>query len=1547
MIVKLGRMLDESSAQGRDDQAYLPRKGNINRQESGGLTEDVMKEYGKEKLESTNEKGGWLLNGEKESNDKEHEERMAPAKEAVMAPFVSNGPKLPAPNLQGSVGSVPLENIRPDDFKYAPSRKPNKYDTSMTLPGKLDTITEDKIKDAMNSDATESLFPWLHVANFAPSGTGRANIPDSKVAKAYILETFYNDWYYNISLIVGTCFMSWLFAYCGFSWWSLGFIFFCSGSVFASEYRRFTDSARDDLKRITVEETLFEKTETTQWLNSFLSKFWVIYMPVLSQQVKDVANPTLAGAAPGYGIEALSLEEFTLGSKSPSIRGIKSNTKAGKDIVEMILSFAFTPNDISELTPKEAKQMVYPKIVLGVTLGKSFVSKTLPVIVEDVNVAGKMRVVIKFGQTFPDIKIVSVQLLEPPLMEFALKPIGGDTLGLDVMSFLPGLKTFVKTMINSNVGPMLYAPHHLDIDVEELMAEQANDAVGVLAVTITSAQDLDSSNIITNTLDPYIFFKAEKPSPDAQTDLCTTIKSNVKNPVWNETKYLLLNDLNQKLNISCFDFNDLRKDSLIGSVEVNLQEMLQNPVMKDMTSDLMHGLHSKGKLKYSMHWFPVITEKDEIDSNGANGVHYNKGSGKDDVDEKDERQKKDKEPVFDPAKDEEEDEQDEETGAGIIKITLQTIKGLVPKGASFGMLSPSAVLTVDGKEVKKFRTLKRIDEPSWNETVEVFVPSRSSGEMSLKVFDENRNKELISTFTASLEDALRSLEFGQTSVKGDPRGDIFMNLEWKPVRITGAFTAGNAVKDPIGALRVHVRDVNVVGDLAGVGDVDPYFTILVNGHINYKSSHFSENSHPMFNKVIYLPVISDKQDIQLDVYDYQSIGKDRTIGGARIPIASVIQKDAKTGKYKAIDKSDEITKLYLENRKLKRQEDYVNVSLSFVPISPVYSPEEAAVVEEKRRKLEERKKEFEKTQSELEEIKKQNPSDYEVVEINDPFEEEERLLSKKQILSLDELLKRNCGMLTMQIYEGRLSKSPAHLQIYVDEIAFPRYVSQKSINGRLSEGTASVFIRDLKNSRITFRVSQKRVAKQPSDVISEKTVDTFKLLKEGYDTGCRLNFNGSTIELSCLYNPASVEIPVYDTCADTGYLKLKVISADNVVARNRNGYSDPFYEIYIDGSKIHKSEIIKKTLSPVWNEIIDIPVASRHRNKVEIHLFDWDRAGDNDDMGMVILDLSTIKPDEVYDWELPISIQGTIKLQGTFHTEYIKPAVNANEIKKSGFASKTLGTISQAGIGSVKTGAVGVTNAGLGVATGGIDKGTRLLKRPFQRNDASKKMKSLSKGQKNELGNGERRSLSLSEVRASLDADRSVPNNDYAPVQNLDPDTQRPIPDATEPIDSIDGSNSVGTPNHARNPSTVSSFARTLAPNGTYKGTVTIVAAEQLNKSVQIKISLAQGGRLKQLYKTKTQKADEKGVAKFDETCIFKASPQANLIIGAISHHKLTKDKELGVAQIALNDPQLQQPGDQIAVKLSDGRVILRIDYATEANDEVPPVPSIPQQYQS
>lgn len=1563
-------MIDVSTGPGREDQAYLPKKGNIHAKDDKGFAQQVMQEYGKDILDDSSS-----TKDTKKSDipiDKKIEKNLSLPKDVFVASNASHSEKLPPPNLKGSVGSVPLEKIHPADFKNAPSRKHNEYDTSMNTPGKMDTLKETKIDQAIKDENPESLFPWEAIGGFHSTATGSFGGSNAKVIKAYILETFYNDWYYNISLISGTCFGAWLFAYIGMSWWSLGFIFLSAGAVFGSEYRRFGASVRDDLKRVAVEETLSDRTETTLWLNSFLSKFWVIYMPVLSQQVKDNVNPALAGVAPGYGIDAISLDEFTLGSKAPMIKEIKSNTKAAKDVVEMIWSFAFTPNDVSDMTQREAKQKINPKVVLGVTLGKSFISKTLPVITEDINVSGKMRVVIKFGQAFPNIKIVSVQLLEPPLIEFALKPVGGDTLGLDVMSFLPGLKSFVKTMINSNVGPMLYAPHHLDVDVEDIIASQANDAVGVLAITITSAKDLQTSEFTASTLDPYVYFKTERPSPGSQCDMRTTIKSDIKSPVWNETKYILLNDLNQRLTLSCFNFNDARKDTLIGNVEINLKKLMQDPVVTDLSSDLKHGNHTKGKLFYSMHWFPVVETREQENSDAVRYQNKNSFTGdKQEDDSKESDSDSDVPDVGDASNDDEED--DEDSDAGIAKLTLHGIKDLVSSETPSGTLSPSATLFVDGKEVKSFRTLKNINEPSWGETVEIFIPSKSDSEISLEVYNERfKNRSLITKYTASLSDALTALSLDQRSVKGSPRGNVFMKAEWKPVKMTGVFAGTNAARESIGSLRIHVRDLNVIDNLSGMGDVDPYFTVSYNGRIDYKSSHFSDNSHPLFNRVLYFPIISKKQKITIGNYDYQSVGKDRLIGHTDIPLSKVLHMDAQTGRYIPVDKSEEIIKLYLTNKN-RKSESYINVSLSFVPTIPVYSPEEREMIEDREKKLEEDKKKFEELQIERKKEMEKNPKAYETVEIEDPFEEEQHKLSKKEKLSLEQLVKHNSGVLSIELFRGELVRSPTFLQVYVDDIPYPRFVSSKCRNGKLTDANFSVFIRDLEHSKIILRVSEKRVPKNNSQIISEASFDTLNILKNSYDGCSKVSFGGSSLELSCLYAPASRDVPTCDSVIDTGVLDLKVISAKNLLAKDRNGFSDPFFYIFVDGVEIHKSEIVKKTLSPVWNETVKIQIPSRTRNRVEIRLYDWDRAGDNDSLGLVSLDISSTKPKERTNWELPLDTQGSLKLQGTFTPGYSKPPVNANEIKKMNYASTAFNTISSAGIGTVTgvsqagigiaAGGIGVAAGGLGKATNGLeratsgldkgfDKGAKFLKSPFGHDNSAKKKKSQSNNRmalpeyepRHSSEANKRKSLSLAEAKASLEMDRTIPNNDYATVQNLDPKSQLPIGDSK--------SNANGTPTdssetqeeslHRRTVSQASSFARTLAPNGTYRGTVTIVGTENLGKNVQIKVSLAQGGRLKHIYRTKTLKVDDNNIAKFDETCAFKASPEANLVFAATSHHKFTKDKEIGIAQITLNDPQIL-PGEQIAMRLASGRILFKLDYATE--DDTPPVPSIPEQY--
>lgn len=72
--------------------------------------------------------------------------------------------------------------------------------------------------------------------------------------------------------------------------------------------------------------------ESTEWLNNFLSKFWLIYEPVLSNMIVGIVDGILVDWTPGF-CESLRLTEFTLGTKAPRVENIKTYPGSDPDVV--------------------------------------------------------------------------------------------------------------------------------------------------------------------------------------------------------------------------------------------------------------------------------------------------------------------------------------------------------------------------------------------------------------------------------------------------------------------------------------------------------------------------------------------------------------------------------------------------------------------------------------------------------------------------------------------------------------------------------------------------------------------------------------------------------------------------------------------------------------------------------------------------------------------------------------------------------------------------------------------------------------------------------------------------------------------------------------------------------------------------------------------------------------------------------------------------------------------------------------------------------------
>lgn len=1491
---------------------------------------------------------------------------------------------LPTANKEGTVGTVPYEKLHPKDSRNVPDRNINKYDTSISGPGILDDLSDadkEKLRSLVEQDSVTNLFPWKKIMGFSPSGKGTIDNNNAELTKTYIMETFYNDWYSNIILMVGTCFFAWLFAYIGLSWWSLGLVFFGASSVYNTEYRRFNRNIRDDLKRVTIDETMSGRTETTLWLNSFLSKFWVIYMPVLSKQVKDIANPILDDVAPGYGIEALSLEEFTLGTKAPAIKGIKSFTKAGKDIVEMDWSFEFTPNDVSDMTPIEAREKVNPKVSLGVTLGKSFVSKTLSVLVEDMNVAGNIRVRLEFGKVFPNIKIVSIQLLEAPMIDFVLKPLGGDSLGIDVMSFLPGLKTLVKKIIDSVAGPMLYAPNHMDINVEEIMAAKANDAIGVIAVTVSSASNLVGSDFISNTVDPYVVIKTEKSLPNQDGETHTIIKSDIKNPVWNETKYILINSLDQKLSMSCWDFNDVRKDQLIGTAEFDMTALYQSPGIDNASATLLMGAKSKGTLNYSIQYYPVMQTKKK----------------EDDDDEAEENEEGQESIIDEDIEDEDEDDDDSDSDAGILMFTLTKAQNLPTTSQLSNSLSPSVEMYLDNKLIKRYRTLKRINEPSWNEMHEFLVTSKESSRLTLNIYDNRSSgKILLCSYSGSVEDLVNAADAGQESIETSPQGKIFMMAQWKPIKLTGVAKATSSTTLPLGSLKINVGSARIESSLSGIGDVDPYFTLSLNRHIKYKSPHFSDTLTPHFNSTVYIPIVSENQVLSFAMADYQGIGSDRKIGSLLFPLSRILEKKKDSKGY--ICKSGYTKELQTFNLSGNKS-DTVQLGFEFINTMQVYTAEELKEVEALEKELKVKKEEFEKKQAEYQEEMDKKPDDWQIVEIKDPFEDDEKKINAKEKLSFNELISHNSGVLNIFLSRGTLPVS-TYLQILVDSITYPQFVSPK-YNGRASlSESVNLMIRDLKHSKLLFRITSKKTPKDRDDLVAEKYLSTLDLLKKGFNEPTKVEFNGTSLELRFNYYPSFEKLPVEETVQNTGILSLKLVSASNLMAADRNGKSDPFALVYVDGCKVYKSKILKKTLEPVWNETTDLKIFSKSSNRVFIKILDWDRAGDNDYLGEAELDLSKIEANDTQEWEYPLNTKGTLKLLTKFNPQYVKPDV---EFREKGLVNaaplKAIGAVGGA-IGSNPA-----TNAVSGVASGGAKAGGKILKsiganklmssmsRPSHESSRTKDLSPTELENNEDLisnnGNTRNTKQGYNESRHSVSNDGnttkdangnlinvssnrnkeinedaiSTPNNNNDQLsspprsrfslrrlsissagthkgsnhQNNEnnkyvhipgtPDTSKSRSKSINSHHSKFGISALGgAPNILKNSNnSISSNSSSTLAGG--RGKVSVLAVSDMGKNVLVRVTLLNNGQRDEIFKTKSGKSDSKGSCYYQaQSAHFSASPDASILFEVIESHKLTKDKSLGTAKASLTNPEIKD-GEKSSLAIGSGRIIFQIQY--------------------
>lgn len=116
--------------------------------------------------------------------------------------------------------------------------------------------------------------------------------------------------------------------------------------------------------------------------------------------------------------------------------------------------------------------------------------------------------------------------------------------------------------------------------------------------------------------------------------------------------------------------------------------------------------------------------------------------------------------------------------------------------------------------------------------------------------------------------------------------------------------------------------------------------------------------------------------------------------------------------------------------------------------------------------------------------------------------------------------------------------------------------------------------------------------------------------------------------------PKALEVPIMDPAKankrPVGILHVKVVKAMNLKKKDLLGASDPYVKLKLTEDKLpsKKTTVKQRNLNPEWNEEFNFVVKDPQSQALDIAVYDWEQIGTNERMGINIVPLKDLTPEE-------------------------------------------------------------------------------------------------------------------------------------------------------------------------------------------------------------------------------------------------------------------------------------------------------------------------------
>ncbi|CAN4121536.1 unnamed protein product [Withania somnifera] len=125
--------------------------------------------------------------------------------------------------------------------------------------------------------------------------------------------------------------------------------------------------------------------------------------------------------------------------------------------------------------------------------------------------------------------------------------------------------------------------------------------------------------------------------------------------------------------------------------------------------------------------------------------------------------------------------------------------------------------------------------------------------------------------------------------------------------------------------------------------------------------------------------------------------------------------------------------------------------------------------------------------------------------------------------------------------------------------------------------------------------------------------------------------------------PQTLEIPILDSSIGAvkkpvGILHVKVLRAQNLLNMDFLSLSDPYVKLSLGGDRLpaKKTTVKMNTLNPVWDEDFKLTVKDPEAQVLQLHLYDWEKIGAHDKLGMQVVPLKLLIPYEKKEFTLDL-----------------------------------------------------------------------------------------------------------------------------------------------------------------------------------------------------------------------------------------------------------------------------------------------------------------------